>query len=346
MGILKCKLARKLRRLFTFFVLAILGVLLATACAKNSQPGLPNTATDASAACRIFQHPFGETTLCGQPTKIIALDPPALDMLLSLDIQPIGLAGAKANGYDQDQTVVGAPQLGAEVEGVSYFGDRLTSRPIYVGTLHTPSLESILALKPDLIVGRYVNEAQYATMSKVAPVLPLNTDQTDWQQDFLLLAETLDRTPQAQQVMERYEQKIAAAKTALSPINQNATALILDMIDLGQITILTTDNYMGGLLEKLGFQLMVPESPTSSTGIAPISVEYLPQMTPDLIMVLERGSLSAPIKRQWATNPILQSVKNQAQHFLFADFYLWATLEGPLGAEYMIDDLQAQLVSY
>ncbi|MEA5451758.1 iron-siderophore ABC transporter substrate-binding protein [Leptolyngbya sp. CCNP1308] len=345
MGILTYRPARKVRRLLTFFALGILGILLATACAKNSQPDLQSAATDAPAACRTFQHQFGETEICGQPTRIIAFDPPALDMLLSLDIQPVGLAGAKANGYDQDQTVEGAPQLGAEIDGVSYFGDRLTSRPIYVGTLHTPSLEAILALKPDLIVGRYVNEAQYATMSKVAPVLPLNTDQTDWQQDFLVLAETLDRTPQAQQVVERYEQKIAAAKTALNPVNQNATALILDMIDLGQITVLTTDNYMGVLLEKLGFQLMVPDSPASSVGIAPISVESLPQMTPDLIMVLERGSLSAPIKRQWATNPILQSVKNQAKHLVFADFYLWATLEGPIGAEYMIDDLQAQLSS-
>ncbi|MBW4481307.1 MAG: iron-siderophore ABC transporter substrate-binding protein [Tildeniella torsiva UHER 1998/13D] len=322
----------------------MLGVLLATACAKNSQPDLQSAASDTPTACRTFQHQFGETEVCGQPTRVVAFDPPALDMLLSLDIQPIGLAGAKANGYDQDQTVVGSPQLGAEIEGVSYFGDRLTSRPIYVGTLHTPSLESILALKPDLIVSRYVNETQYATISKIAPVLPLNTDQTDWQQDFSVLAEAMDRTPQGRLTIERYEQKIAAAKKALNPINQNATALILDMIDLGQITVLTTDNYMGGLLEKLGFQLMVPQSSTSSLGIAPISVEYLPQMQPDLIMVLERGSLSDPIKQQWQQNPILQSVESQAKHLLFADFYLWATLEGPIGAEYMIEDLQTQLL--
>ncbi len=345
MGILKYKLARIARRLISVFMLGALSFLLATACSGPSQSDPKASNTNAPAACRTFQHEFGETQICGQPTRIIAFDPPALDMLLSLNIQPVGLAGAKANGYDQDQTVAGSPQLGAEIEGVSYFGDRLTSRPIYIGTLQNPSLESTLALKSDLIVGRYISETQYATMSKIAPVLPLNTDQTDWQQDFLALSEAMDRVPQAQRAIAHYQEQIADAKTALYPINQNAKVLILDMINLGQITALTTDNYMGLLLEQLGFQVMTPQSPVSSQGIAPISLEYLPQMKPELIMVLERGSLTEPIKQQWNQNPILQSVENQAEHLLFADFYLWATLEGPIGAEYMIRDLQVQLSS-
>jgi len=128
MGILKHKTIIMMHRFISLLLLGILSLVLVIACTPTS---LENSTSNPPATdCRTFQHEFGETQICGKPERIIAFDPPALDMLLSLDIQPVGLAGAKAPGYNQDPTVVGSPQLGAEIEEVSYFGDRLTSRPI------------------------------------------------------------------------------------------------------------------------------------------------------------------------------------------------------------------------
>ncbi|GAB4384553.1 MAG: iron-siderophore ABC transporter substrate-binding protein [Elainellaceae cyanobacterium] len=342
MGILKRRAILIMRRFVRFLLLGMLSFVLATACASNSAPPKNSLSSPSSTDCKTFQHEFGETQICGQPERIIAFDPPALDMLLSLEVQPVGIAGSQPTGYTGDPTITGSLKPGDAVDGVRYLGDRLTIRPTYIGTSSMPSLETVLKLKPDLILSRYINNESYATLSKIAPVLPLKTDLIDWQQDFLILAQVLNRESQAQQVIEQYQQTLANTKIKLQPVNQNTKLLILDMTSMDNVSIITSKNYMGFLLQNLGFQIVITQS-SSDLGIIPVSLEYLPQLEPDLVVVLERGQLAAQVKNQWRQNPILQSVASQADHLLFADFYLWATLEGPIGAKYMIEDIQAQL---
>lgn len=343
MGILKHKLVVTMRHLINFLLLGVLGFLLATACTPNVTQNIASSPTTAD--CKTIQHQFGETQICGQPERIIVLDPPSLDMLLALDIQPVGLAGTSYGAGGTEQTVIGSPQVGEPVEGVQYFGDRVTSQPVYIGTHQSPSFESMLALKPDLILGRYMNATQYATVSKIAPVLPLNKDPVEWQQDFLVLAEIVNQQQLANQVIEQYNQTISEAKTELETASHNYELLIVDSRGSNNFSILTNQNYMGALLEDIGFDIIVPELSTPYVGIIPVSLEAMSQLDADVVMVAVRGGMTEQTKQQWEQNPILKSLIDRIDKVLFVDFYLWASLEGPIGAEFMIKDLEAQLAS-
>lgn len=340
MGILKHKLIVAICRLINFLLLGMLGFLLATSCTHNATQNIASSPPTAD--CRIVQHEFGETQICGQPKRIIVLDPPSLDMLLSLGIQPVGLAGIKLG---TEQAVIGSPQLGEPVEGVKYFGDRLTSQPVYVGIHQSPSLEFMLKLKPDLILGRYTNETQYETLSKIAPVLPLTKDLVEWQQDFLVLAEVVNQRQLANRVIEQYNQTVVKAKTESAAASQNVEILLIDARGSNNFSVLTNQNYMGALLEDIGFDIVAPKLPTSSVGIIPVSLEAISQLDTDIIMVAVRGGMTEQAKQQWEQNPILKSLIDRVDKVLFVDFYLWASLEGPIGAEFMIKDLQTQLTS-
>jgi iron complex transport system substrate-binding protein len=340
MGILKHKLTVTLRRSIAFLLLGIVGFLLATACTPNATQNIASNSPIAD--CKTVQHRFGETRICGKPERIIVLDPPSLDMLLSLGIQPVGLAGTKLG---TEQTVIGSPQLGQPVEGVRYFGDRVTSQPIYIGTHQSPSLEAMLVLKPDLILGRYMSGTQYTTVSKVAPVLPLNKDPVEWQQDFIVLAEMVNQQQLANQVIEQYNQTITRTKTKLATVAQGNKILLIDSRGSNNFSILTNRNYMGALLEDIGFDIVVPKLSTPDTGIIPVSLEGMSQLDADIIMVAMRGGVTEAAKQTWEQNSILKSLTNRTDNLLFVDFYLWASLEGPIGAEFMIEDLQTRLLS-
>jgi iron complex transport system substrate-binding protein len=342
MGVLTHKLTSKIYRLINLLLLGMLGFLLFTACTFNTAQ---NPVSSSSAAdCKIIQHEFGETQICGQPERIIVLDPPSLDMLLSLGIQPVGLAGIRF-GSGAEQTVVGSPQIGEPIEEVRYFSDRLTSQPLYIGTHNSPSLEAIFKLQPDLILSRYGNQTQYDTLSRIAPVLPLNKDPVEWQQDFLVLAETINQQQLANQTIEQYNQTVAKAKAELKTVNQNIEILLVDAYGSDTFSILTNQNYMGALLESIGFDIVVPDLSTPYVGIIPISLEAMSQLDADIIMVTVRGGMIEQAKQKWEQNPILNSLMDRVGQTLFVDFYLWASLEGPIGAKFMIEDLQTQLTS-
>lgn len=341
MGVLKYKLTSTIYRLINFLLLGMLGFLLATACTFNTTHN--STSSPSTVDCKIIQHEFGETQICGQPERIIALDPPSLDMLLSLGIQPVGLAGIRF-GSGAEQTVVGSPQIGEPIEEVRYFSDRLTSQPLYIGTHNSPSLETILKLQPDLILSRYGNQAQYDILSRIAPVLPLNKNPVEWQKDFLVLAETVNQQQLANQIIEQYNQTVAKAKAELKTVNQ-AEILLVDANGSDTFSILTNENYMGALLESIGFNIVVPDLSTPYIGIIPISLEAMSQLDADIIMVAVRGRMTEQAKQQWKQNFILNSLMDRVGQTLFVDFYLWASLEGPIGAEFMIEDPQTQLTS-
>lgn len=43
-----------------------------------------------SSDCRTIEHKVGETEICGDPQRIVALGPYVLEHLLALDVHPVG----------------------------------------------------------------------------------------------------------------------------------------------------------------------------------------------------------------------------------------------------------------
>lgn len=291
--------------------------------------------SSAGAACQTIPHRSGATQVCGQPQRIVALDPHALDLLLALDVQPIGYAEDK-------RALVGSPTSGQPTVQIKYLGDRLTQRPIHVGTWQTPSLETILKLKPDLILGR-IEPTLYASLAKIAPTLPLaSSDQERWQESLLKLGKAMQREGLAQQAIAQYQQRIAIARNDLKSVTQTSRVLLLSVSALNRIQIFTDDSYAGGLLKELGFQLVVPNQLPVQSSEIDISLETLPQLQADTIIVMASGNSRVEnIEKDWNNNPVLRSLSaSQSQRVYFVDYQLWSRIEGPTAAELILNQVR------
>ncbi len=85
-------------RTLKLLMLGMFATLLIVACNSNAPERITsgdtaNSMLSSNASnCRIVKHDMGETQVCGQPQKIVALSPHLLDLLLSLNRQPAGYA--------------------------------------------------------------------------------------------------------------------------------------------------------------------------------------------------------------------------------------------------------------
>ncbi|OKH23917.1 ABC transporter substrate-binding protein [Chroogloeocystis siderophila] len=307
--------------------------ILIAACHLNQ---VPTASYNTASQCRNVDHEFGNTQICGQPQRIIAYDPGSLDLLLALGVEPVGYTGFS-------QVVPNSLKAGDSINEFGYFSDRLTTSPTYIGNYSSPSLETILKLKPDLILMTYSygDRTQYDQFSKVAPTLALSGEDFPWQQRLLTLAQVLNREPQAQQVLAQYQQKVAAVKVKLEPISRNNKVLLLYFSRPDHIPISTDKIFAGALLKDLGFQLVIPQRTIDVDGvIRGISLEVLPQLEADIIIVMAGGSEGIRnVKQLWSQNPLLQSISDNVKQVYFVNGYLWAFLDGPIAAEQIMNNV-------
>jgi iron complex transport system substrate-binding protein len=338
-------------------MLGMFTTLLIVACNGNASNHTTSGDTANSmlssdtSKCRIVKHDMGETQVCGQPQKIVALSPHLLDLLLSLNRQPAGYAEVfpfhKGEYFDNPS------------QQIPYLGDRITSQPTNLGNRNEPSLERLIKLKPDLIVGEVGNNRQaYKLLSQIAPTLlwDKRTAKGKWQQSIRQLAQAVGDEKQAEAVIAAYNQRIAAARTEFAPIvAAHPNLLLLGANRLSSdMAIVTGDGYLGELLEGLGFQFAAPLRGNVGQ-VSSVSVELLPQVgTADIIFILghdlspDRQNLTSVldsqtsvIQQEWNNNAIAQTLKaSKENRVYFVTYYLWNGLNGPIGAELILNQLR------
>ncbi len=112
---------------------------------------------------RAVTHALGQTTIPGQPQRIVVLNQYSLlDYLLAVDIKPVGSTGDAAADCP--------------------FGVWLCSRTAgveMVGDTEEPDLERIAALKPDLILSNPWQEDIYPKLGQIAPTVAVPLDYAD-----------------------------------------------------------------------------------------------------------------------------------------------------------------------
>ncbi|MEO1348179.1 MAG: iron-siderophore ABC transporter substrate-binding protein [Cyanobacteria bacterium J06635_15] len=314
---------------------------------------LPNT------DCRVLEHDLGTTEICGQPQNVAVLGVHSLDLLLSLDVQPAGYAASSAH----DGEVFDNP-----AQQIPYLGHRLTTQPVSLGRGGEPSLEKLAALQPDLIVGEASRGNNYDLLAQIAPTLQWQNRMArgQWWESLQTIAAALRLDEKAEEVIQQYEARIADARADLADVVATHPKLLLlgaNRLDEGAFVI-SADSYLGELLDGVGFQLI--SQPTTNTN-APISIEALPELDDaDTIIILgynfdvSDGQLDNPdsstdmsmeelletyqvktIQQDWQESAIAQSLTaSQENRVYFATFYKWNALNGPIGAELILEQLR------
>ncbi|MEM9485642.1 MAG: iron-siderophore ABC transporter substrate-binding protein, partial [Cyanobacteria bacterium P01_F01_bin.116] len=321
----------------------------------TTQPSNETISTAAAnpADCRTIQHAMGVTEVCGQPQRIVVLGPFFLEPLLALDIQPIGY-GDHAVFHQGDYT--------DPSQQIPYLGNRITQPLANVGSVYAPSTEAILKLQPDLILGFKGND--YETLSRIAPTVLLE-DRFDAEQNLRTIAQAVNGTEQAEQLLMQTQQQVTAARETFAALAAtHSQVALLSSSELRDIRLANPNEPCGALIKALGFQFVFPPGVNKDevSTYTPISLETLPQLNEaDLVILLghnfsdleqldsierfEAQQLSK-LKQAWEENAIAQSLDaSQAGRVYFIPIYLCRGLPGAIGTELYLEELKEQLLA-
>lgn len=353
---------RKVSRTLKIAMLGVLTTLLITACGGNAANNLTNAPNHVSPSsqssdsqCQFIQHKLGKTKVCGQPQKVVALGPNMLEILLALQVQPAGYA---------DHLQFHRGDFDNPSQQIPYLGSRVTSQPINIGVVGEPSLETLAKLKPDLILGNVEeNKDKYTLLSQIAPTLLFERLSVgEWQRSIQVTAKTLGRTEQAQKVIEAYNQQLASTRKELAPfVAAHPKVLMLVSENLNQnLQLANSTDPCNHLVKELGFQLVSLPGQQQQFPVQKISIESLPQLDSDLIMVqgykLSKTDQLADaknidnhqlkdIKQEWNNNAIAKSLRASKEgRVYFIPSYICYGFPGPIGAELILDQLRQQLL--
>ena len=328
-----------------------IGIAILTVACSND-----NTAVEYSSTnCQSIKHDRGETKVCDSPQRIVAIGPNMLELLLALEIQPVGYA---------DYFSLPAKKFDRPSQQIPFLGTRITSQPLNVGNADDPNLETIARLQPDLILGGVAsNQDEYDLLSQIAPTL-LFTYAVDeqWRLQIRSIAQAVGKTELANQAIDKYASNIAQSEEALQPIAAKYPNVLLigsESIEQGvQVDPYNHDSYCSGLIETLGFKTVSPPNQEGQEGKGgKVSLELLPQMDADSIVVQGynsdfnnvEGNLlehqTAAIKQQWNDNAIAQSLPaSKSDRVYFTSAYLCRALPGSIGAEIFLNQFEKQLL--
>jgi iron complex transport system substrate-binding protein len=330
---------QRYRRWFFVAFAAIAALALAVACGGGSlETTFPTDAgsEQATSPCHLVSHAQGETCIPLEPERMVVLG--NLEYVLSLGIKPIG----------SDELSRPKVHLQDKVEGIED-----------VGGENIPSLERILALKPDLIMGGTYLERYYRTLTQIAPTVLLSFDHSGrWKNSLEQIATALHRTEQAEQVMADYRDRIAAFKQAMGGEDRlkEIQVSIVRVYPQG-ISLYLKDSFCGTIVADAG--LSRPPSQNLNAAEArslmnnpiqyAVSRERIPDADGDVIFLWTYGinnQISQEAESQKAAlqaDPLWSTLKAVQQGRVYEVPGYWSG-GGPMAANAILDDLFKYLV--
>ncbi|MEM1256760.1 MAG: iron-siderophore ABC transporter substrate-binding protein [Cyanobacteria bacterium P01_H01_bin.21] len=239
---------------------------------------------------------------------------------MALDIKPIGLARCSS-------CIKSDP-----------FSDVVGDLPS-VGTGDQPSLEKILMLKPDLILGYEWHESFYPQLSEIAPTVIVNpfAGGNNFKRNFRQLAEILGKSDQAERILADYNERIQKFQQQFGEKLKSKTVSLI-LFDESKFHVRGPEFLLlGWVMRDAGIQFIPAYTALKDDIIDNMSLEVLPDWDADFLFVAlySHGSLEdlEPVFNQplWST---LKAVQNK-QVYIFPK----NPTGGPIAATQLIDKL-------
>ncbi|MEI5675914.1 MULTISPECIES: iron-siderophore ABC transporter substrate-binding protein [Nocardioides] len=201
---------------------------------------------DESAFPVTIKHKYGETTVEKAPERVVCIGLMDQDSLLALGIVPVGVTY-----WFGDEKLQGIYPWAEEA-----FGD--AELPLLLKDADGVEVEKIAGLAPDLIIGQYtgLNEQDYETLSKIAPVVAQSGDYPDysmpWTEMALTIGTAVGQKAKMQEIIDGVTQQIADAAEAHPEFEGQTAALITPYEGL---FIYGPEDPRSRMLTDLGFTL-------------------------------------------------------------------------------------------
>jgi len=285
--------------------------------------------TAPSSEDRIIQHALGETAVPANPERVVIWGYAMVEAVVALGVQPVGIPGIileEAAHFDLDKD---------EIVNISETGE--------------PSLETITALNPDLILTtKSLGENSYDLFSQAAPTVAFDIDErADWRSLTSLCAEVLNKQSEVEALSADYEAKIGQLQSQLAQPPETIEASVV-LFPFDEIRALGDASFPGSILAEVG--LSRPPSQVNRTDLRNISLEALEQVEGDVMFVLTpKGNteisarLLAELERVQAT-PLWQQLSVVQNNQVYPVDYYWL-FGSYIAANLVLDDLFEHLTT-
>jgi iron complex transport system substrate-binding protein len=317
---------RKALKNFIYLVLTGLTFLVITACTPQ-----PDSNSSPTADCRPIQHAMGESCVPQSPNRVVTLSLPTLANMIALEIQPIGAAT-----YDAFAGIKVTPYLEDKVDGIEW-----------VGTDDQPSLEKLAQLSPDLILGlKRQHEQIYPQLSQIAPTVLFDVgDRSNWKQLGLEVAAVFGQTPQAEQLLQDYSDRVEQLREQLGETGLQQEVSIAYAIGT-DIYSDVKNSFPGSILEDIGLRRPPSQDVTASNnGRLIFSQERIDSIDGDVLFVPKSGNELDRDQDELMQKPLWQTLEVVQQERVYrVNLWNWTGLD-ILAAHEVLNDLFQYLVN-
>lgn len=260
----------------------------------------------------------GTFTLDYIPKRVVVLELSFVDALAAVGVSPVGIADDK----DPERIL---KEIRAEI-------DDWTS----VGTRSQPSLETISALKPDLIIADISrHEGVYADLQKIAPTLILPSRRATYEENLhatAIIGKAIGKDKEMQTRLKKHEEVMAELASKLPKNKEVQFGVARD----DALFLHTADSYAGGVIRALG--LKNANTGRSDEAYRQTSLEQFLAVNPDYFIV---GNYVTPsIVDKWKSEPLWSVLKAAKNHHIYSvNPNTWSRCRGIISAETMGQDL-------
>ncbi|QRI66192.1 ABC transporter substrate-binding protein (plasmid) [Shinella sp. PSBB067] len=230
--------------------------------------------------------------------RIVALDAPSTEMLVTLGIEPLGVAGLE--GYRQAEGDIAALRNSVDV-----------------GFFYEPNLELLQSLKPDLFVNSFGVGAPAALLKRIAPVLSLpiyggpGSSQEAAAGALRRIADRMGRRDEAQAFLATYEERLSALEEKARTRRLRPVYLASPLLDGRHVILYGRNSLFDDVLRGIGMRNAF-DGQSSLWGVASMGVDRLAAEREAVFVYIESPVTQAALKALdasaiWKTLPFVKA---------------------------------------
>ncbi|GHJ05181.1 ABC transporter substrate-binding protein [Streptomyces olivaceus] len=325
-----------MRRLLLTAAATTAAALVLAACG-TTEPAADESGGKSSGALTLKDGKGTEVKLDGPATKVVATEWNVVESLVSLGVDPVGVADVK--GYKTWDSAV-----------------PLKNDPKDIGTRGEPSMDAVASLAPDLIVATTdLPPAAVKQLREVAPVIEVASADGGGQIDRMLgnidlIAKATGTSDRAESLREEFGAKVAEGRKALAGAGEDGKnfAFADGYVASNQVTIrpYTATSLIGEVNEAIGLKNAWTVKGDAAYGLGSTDVEGLTELPEDTRFAYignEDDPSATPFGGELAENSVWKSlpfVKGGDVHRLDDGIWMFG---GPGSMEAYIDAVVAAL---
>ncbi|MER0239574.1 iron-siderophore ABC transporter substrate-binding protein [Fulvimarina sp. MAC8] len=263
------------------------------------------------------------------PQRIVVLDPLlTIGMMQEMDVP---VAGVSFLGIQDDD-------LRKAVED---------SGTVDLGHPAEPSLERIVALKPDLIIGAaYLNLPIYEKISTLAPTVLIDT--LDWKEHYRVLADMVGKSEVAETSLQTYEERAAQLKEKLPDTTVSVLRIAPGRFQVYLDSPVAYAPY--AVLQDVGIKRSDYETTPKEEVVKRPTWEELSQLDGDILFyVVVSGYEQGPddaLEEETLANPLWQTLPAvKAGHAYRVGRPTWMGFHGVESAFRVLDDVEEYVLN-